>query len=114
MTPLTPLVVGTGAPLSAIVAQTVAPTSAIVDQGAVAVLGVAFLTIMYAVAKGRIVSRDTAEHERRLVELTEELKALTVESHERGRQLQIIAERNMSWLEGKAGRSDRTDRRSTD
>ncbi len=104
MTPLAPLVIGPGVALAVMVSQTVAPGSDIANTGAMAVLGAAFLYFMWALTQNRIVSRDAAKIESDLVKLSQDLVVLTQQSLERGERVEELAKRNLSWLEGRAGK----------
>lgn len=100
--PLAPVAAsGVAAMATRLVAQASAPSSDILNWGATGVLGLAFLYLMYALAQNRIVSRDAADHEKKLVELAEELVSLLKASQAREDRVSAIAERQMGWLEGR-------------
>lgn len=86
-------------------------TDSLLQAGAIGVISVAFLTFVYGLAKNQIVSRDAAEIERRLMEMSAQLIKLLEEQIEREERMQqtaaerekrlaAIADRQMIWLEG--------------
>lgn len=86
-----------------VLAQDVAPGSApgsdVLNYGAVGVLSLAFLYLVYALSKNQIVSRDTAKFEAKQLELTEMALKLAERAQSNDDRLAAIAERQLAWLE---------------
>lgn len=107
MAAVAPAVLGLGSGIGGLIQAQAAPAGSsteVLNYGAVGVLGMAFLYMIYALSQNRIVSRDAADHEKRLTEIAAKLIDIIEDGNVREDQLRSIAERQMSWLEGKGGR----------